>query len=64
MARNLYDVILPNYTIRDRAFTAIANILSHYNIPDSRYNISFDIGIILEYISYLESRKENSNENS
>ena len=52
--------------IRDKAFTAIAKILSHYNKPDSRYNISYDMGVILEYITHLESliEKEDKNENS
>lgn len=53
-------------TIRDRTFTAIANMLSHYNKPDSRYNISYDMGVVLEYITHLESliEKEDKNENS
>lgn len=44
---------------------SIANILSHYNKQDSRYNISHDMGVVLEYISHLESqierRKEHEN---
>lgn len=52
-------------TIRDLTFMSIANILYHYNRPDSEYNISVDMGNVLEYISHLESqierRKEHEN---
>ena len=47
-----------NEAIRDDAFISIANILSHYYILKgigSQYDITHDMGVILEYITYLES---------
>lgn len=41
---------------------SIATILNNYSKIDSMYNIQQDMGVILEYISYLESQIERRTE--